>query len=252
MSLTKPKQANLGTLDSRRNGAHMNLIHPTAIIGDKVKLGSENIIGPYVIIIGNVTIGDNNWIGPYTTIGGPAEIRGAELPQFWETGYHKGTVIIGSQNVIREHCVIHAGFHTGTTVSNDCYIMNQTYIAHDCTISDQVTVSSQVALGGHVTIQQGVNLGMSAVVHQYQVVGSGCMVGMGSIVTKHIKPFSKSYGSPCRSHGVNVIGMKRAGLADELIQQVVMAFSQSDDEALRRLIANEMTRFDKAVEARNH
>jgi predicted lipid-binding transport protein (Tim44 family) len=49
-----------------------------------------------------------------------------------------------------------------------------------------------------------------------------------------------------------VIGMQRAGLADELIQQVVMAFNQSDNDALRRLIPNEMTRFDKAEESQNN
>ena len=38
------------------------MIHPTAIIGNDVNLGSDVKIGPYVIIDGNVTIGKNTEI----------------------------------------------------------------------------------------------------------------------------------------------------------------------------------------------
>ena len=214
----------------------MNQIHPTAIIGDQVKLGSGNTIGPYVVITGNVTIGDGNWIGSHSSIGGPAEIRGSELPDRWEIGKHIGEVVIGSQNVIRESCIIHAGFYTGTTIANNCYIMNQTYIAHDCTIADQVTLSSQVALGGHVTIQLAANLGMGAVVHQHRVIGAGCMVGMGSIITKNIKPFSKAYGAPCRFHGVNIIGMQRLGYSEDDIKCVVRFHEEESPVNLSSLL----------------
>lgn len=198
----------------------MNKIHPTAIIGDQVKLGSGNTIGPYVVISGSVEIGDGNWIGPHTSIGGPPEIRESDLPDAWENGSHVGTVTIGSQNVIREGCTIHAGYFAGTQIANDCYIMNQTYIAHDCSIGDQATLSSHVALGGHVVIQAGANLGMSSVVHQRRIVGTGCMVGMGAMVTRDVKPFSKSYGNPCRIQGVNLVGMERFGLSTIEIMQV--------------------------------
>lgn len=224
----------------------LNNIHSTAIIGDQVKLGTNNTIGPNVVIVGNVIIGDNNWIGPNTSIGGPAEIRDSALPLNWQTGIHQGNVTIGSDNVIRDLCVIHAGFYTGTQIADDCYIMNQTYLAHDCNIGNQATLSSHVSLGGHVAIQTGANLGMGTVVHQRRVIGAGCMVGMGAVVTKDLVPFLKAYGSPARVRGGNVIGMQRAGLDDSLIPRVVDALNNSDMESLRRLIPNEMAAFDAA------
>jgi UDP-N-acetylglucosamine acyltransferase len=230
----------------------MNNIHRTAIIGDNVRLGSNNSIGPYAVIIGNVVIGDNNWIGPHTSIGGPAEIRNAELPKDWESGDHRGTVTIGSHNVIRDACVIHAGFYTGTQIANECYIMNQTYVAHDCKIENQVTLSSHVSLGGHATIQTGANLGMGTVVHQRRVVGAGCMIGMGAVVTKDLMPFLKAYGSPAKARGGNVIGMQRANLDDALISKVVEALNDSDMESLRRLIPDEMTAFVAAEASQQH
>lgn len=198
----------------------MNKIHPTAIIGDQVKMGTDNSVGPYVVISGKVEIGNGNWIGPHTSIGGPAEIRGSDLPDSWESGIHQGSVLIGSNNVIREGCIVHSGFFTGTRIGNHCYIMNQTYIAHDCNIGDQVTLSSQVALGGHVTIHDGANLGMSSVVHQRRFIGSGCMVGMGAVITRDVKPFSKSYGNPSRIHGVNIVGLEKFGFSTVEILQV--------------------------------
>lgn len=224
----------------------MNKIHPTAILGDQVKLGSGNTIGPYVVISGTVQIGDGNWIGPHTSIGGPPEIRGSDLPDAWENGSHLGTVTIGSHNVIREGCTIHAGYFAGTQIANDCYIMNQTYIAHDSSIGTQVTLSSHVVLGGHVVIQNAANLGMSTVVHQRRVIGTACMIGMGSIVTRDIPPFSKAFGNPCRIVGANVIGMQRMGLKDSLGLEITRSLDAGEIELLYQLIPAEMNSFETA------
>lgn len=224
----------------------MNKIHPTAIIGDSVKLGSNNIVGPFVVLMGNVEIGDNNWFGPHSSIGAPAEILGSDLPSTWDSGVHKGKVSIGSRNVIREGCVIHAGFYTGTCIASDCYIMNQTYIAHDCNIESRVALSSNVTLGGHVTIQNGANLGMSTVVHQRRIIGARSMIGMGSIVTKDLVPYIKAFGNPCRPHGGNIVGMQRMGLDDSMISRIVEALNNSDMKTLRLLIPTEMEVFDTA------
>ena len=40
-----------------------NNIHPTAIIGEEVKIGKGNTILPYTIIEGKVQLVDNNEIG---------------------------------------------------------------------------------------------------------------------------------------------------------------------------------------------
>jgi UDP-N-acetylglucosamine acyltransferase len=221
----------------------MNNIHPTAVIGDSVKLGTNNSIGPYVIITGKVEIGDNNWIGPHTTIGGSAEIRNSELPQTWEIGEHQGVVTLGSNNVIRDACVIHAGYYTGTRILDHCYIMNQTYVAHDCTIASHATLSSNVALGGHVYIQDGANLGMGTIVHQRRIVGSYAIVGMGSIVTRDVMPFAKAFGNPCRIHGLNEIGMQRNGFLDEEIKQTAEFLKKSNSANLSPRLAAVFQKF---------
>lgn len=225
----------------------MNNIHPTAIIGDQVKLGTNNTVGPYAVISGKVEIGDNNWIGSHSSLGGPAEIRGSDLPSTWETGKHAGSLSVGSNNVIREGCIIHAGYFKGTRIGNDCYIMNQAYIAHDCQINDAVTISSTVAIGGHAVLLDGCNLGLGAVVHQRLVVGKGAMVGMGSVITRDVLPYSLTFGNPSKTRGTNTIGMRRSDLHEHLISQVEQALSILDIETLSLLIPVEYSEFLFAV-----
>jgi UDP-N-acetylglucosamine acyltransferase len=88
-----------------------------------------------------------------------------------------------------------------------------------------VVVACAVLIGGHGRIGAGSNLGLGAVLHQRLVVGPGAMVGMGSVVTKPVPPFAMAYGSPARVKGVNVVGMQRKGIAEDLIEAMAAAYA---------------------------
>ena len=191
-----------------------NRIHPTAIIGSDVVLGERNVIGPYTVIAGPAVIGSDNWIGPSVAIGTPGEIRGAEHRASWDEG-SAGMVRIGDRNTIREFVTVQVAAGTETIIGSGCYIMTKAHLAHDVVLSDDVTFSCGVLLAGHVLVGQGANLGLNTTVHQFTAVGAGCMIGMGSVVTKPVLPFSMSYGSPARRRGVNVRGADKLGVTEE-------------------------------------
>ena len=158
----------------------MNDIHPTAIIGDNVVLGSDNYIGPYCYFTGDVEVGNNNRFEAYCSIGSRAEHT-----KHWDK---EGRTLIGSDCVFREFITIHGGTKGLLTFIDDNVIMlNKAYVAHDCVIEDGVTLSCGVKIGGHVHVMRDSNLGMGAVIHQYQVIGSWSMMGMGTIVPKKAK-----------------------------------------------------------------
>ena len=206
----------------------MNFIHPSAVVGPQVELGSGNTIGPGVVLLGPLTIGDDNWVGAHTVIGAPAEIRGIEHGAAWDGDLVGTGLTIGSRNVFREYVTIHQGHYDRTVVGDDCYLMNKVYIGHDGHIADGVTMASSVTLGGHVHVGAGANLGMNTVVHQRRVIGPGAMVGMGSAVTRDIPPFAKSFGNPCRLRGANTVGMTHAGLPDEAIEFMSSAYARGE------------------------
>ena len=61
-----------------------NSIHPSAVLGPGVHLGSGNTIGPGVVLLGPLHIGDDNWIGAHAVIGAPAEIKGIDHGAAWD------------------------------------------------------------------------------------------------------------------------------------------------------------------------
>ena len=60
-----------------------NSIHPSAVLGPGVSLGSGNTIGPGVVLLGPLRLGNDNWIGAHAVLGGPAEIKGIDHGAAW-------------------------------------------------------------------------------------------------------------------------------------------------------------------------
>lgn len=199
----------------------MNQVHPTAIVGPNVTMGTGNVVGPYAVIGGRAVIGDDNWIGAGAKIGCPPEVRSVEHPADWISADAGPGVVLGDRNVVREDVQVHGGWQRATTLGSDLFIMNRVYIAHDCSLSNGVTLASGVALGGHVSVGRSANLGLGTMVHQRRVVGPLAMVGMASVVTRDIPPFVKAYGTPCRPEGVNTVGMERAGVSADSVNEII-------------------------------
>jgi UDP-N-acetylglucosamine acyltransferase len=201
----------------------MNDIHPTAVIEGSVRMGSGNVVGPFVVVRGPVEIGDGNWFGAGAVVGAPPEVRSFEHPGL-SAESAGGGVVIGSRTVVREGAQIHQGWKGVTTVGDDAFVMNQSYVAHDCVLEDGVTLASSVLLAGHVHVGAGANLGLGTTVHQTRTIGRGAMVGMGSVVTRDLPPFSKSWGSPARVVSANVVGMRRAGHEEAVVTALAAAY----------------------------
>ena len=188
----------------------MNSIHHTAIVGEKVIIGTGNTIEPYAVITGNVSIGDNNWIGPHVVIGAPPEHREHHPIPF--TNFKLGQITIGSRNVIHEHTSIQSPTDGITIVGSDCFIMHACHIAHDCVIEDGVTIAPTSVLGGRVYIQANATLGIGTVIHQRRIVGAFALTGMNSTITRNVNPFMIVQGSPAKVLRINGIGIERNGL----------------------------------------
>jgi UDP-N-acetylglucosamine acyltransferase len=120
--------------------------------------------------------------------------------------------------------------------------MNSSYIAHDCTLEDAVTISGAM-VGGTCTIGRSANLGLNVSVHQGSVIGCGAMVGMGAVITRHVAPFAKVYGSPARVKGANTVAMQRTRFSTDVIEKATIALMAGTITDLASLCPAEYARF---------
>jgi UDP-N-acetylglucosamine acyltransferase len=213
------------------------LIHPTAIVSADADLAPDVRVGPYAIIDGPVTLGPGCVVGPHAHLlgrvvagrgnsFGPGCVIGGE-PQ--HLGYRGEDTLtqIGDFNIFREHSTIHRGMPTGrgkTVVGDHNLFMVGSHVAHDCVVGSHVIMANSSMLAGHVEIQDRAFLSGSAGVHQFCRVGRLALVSGLSGVTQDLPPFWIAQGVMNIVHGVNVVGMRRAGISHGEIQAVRRAF----------------------------
>ena len=192
-----------------------NFIHHSAVIEGDIELGEYNYIGPFCYLTGNLTIGDNNRFISHCSVG--------TRPEHTEHWDKDGRTIIGDDGTFREHISIHAATADGLTRIGNCVIMlNKAYVAHDCIIEDGATLSCGVKIGGNVHVMKDSNLGMGAAIHQYQVIGSWSMIGMGCIVPKKalITPGQTWVGNPVKRLKTNMYALDKFNVDEyDLIEE---------------------------------
>ena len=199
-------------------------IHPTAIISPDAKLADDIVIGPGVIIGERVEIGSGcvlqarAVIESDTTMGsgnsvGYGAIIGAAPQDYAHSEAIRSSVVIGNNNRIREYATIHRGTKEGTVtrIGDNCFLMVGVHVGHNCEVGNGAIITNNVLLAGYVQVGEGAVLGGGAVFHQFMRIGRRAMVAGGSRFNKDIPPFTiaDSYN---KIHGINSIGLKRAGV----------------------------------------
>ena len=198
------------------------MIHSTAIIDSKAKIGKNVQIGPYSIIGPNVEIGDNtivqshvsilantiigkdNKIYPFVSINEPQDLKYKGEPT---------NLIIGNNNRIREYVSINPGTVGGggkTVIGNNCLFMVSSHIAHDCQLGNNVIVANNVAIAGHAIIDDHVIIGGNSAVQQFTRIGKMAMIGGMTGVLHDVIPYGLSMGNRNSLQGLNLIGFRRA------------------------------------------
>jgi UDP-N-acetylglucosamine acyltransferase len=214
----------------------MTHVHASAIVSPKAQLADDVTVGPFAVIEDSVTIGSGSVIGshvllaPGTVLGKNVKIaHGAVIgtnPQDLKFGGEVTKAIIGDNTVIREYATINRGtkYHMQTVVGKDCFIMAYAHVAHDCIIGNNVIMANSVNLAGHVEVDDFAILGGVLPVHQFVKIGAHCMVGGGFRVQQDICPYALVGGYPLKVVGINSIGLRRRGFADDTIKRLEQTF----------------------------
>ena len=98
------------------------------------------------------------------------------------------------------------------------------HIAHDVMIGNNVIVVNSAALAGHCIIEDDVIIGGLSGIHQFVRIGKGAIIGAVSMVTNDVIPHGLVQGPRGQLDGLNLVGLKRKGVARADITALRAAF----------------------------
>lgn len=191
-------------------------VHPTAIIAEGADLHPSVAVGPFAIV-GRCTIGAHSRIGAWSII--------------------KDNVTIGSNVVVREHCMIGgAGFgmvrgedgevvripHIGTTVIEDdveifpyanvdrgtlgetrvkrgTKIDHYVHVGHNSVLEEDCIVTAGAIFCGKSTLGARSWMGVGSMLKEGVRVGPDSTVGLGAVVLKDVEAGTTVAGVPARN-----------------------------------------------------
>jgi len=211
-------------------------IHPTAIVSASARLGDQVRIGPYVVIEDDTELGEGTEVRAhavvkrYTRLGaGNLIFEGAVLggePQ--DLGFRETPtqLVIGDRNTIREGVTVHRASKAGgaTVIGDDCFLMAYAHVAHDNKLGDRVILANNVVLAGYVEVGDRAFLSGGVGIHQFCRVGRLAMLGGNSKIVQDCLPFVITDGVPGRAHGLNVVGLRRAGVTTGQLTTLKQAY----------------------------
>ena len=211
--------------------AGTDLLHPTALIGPDVDLSPDVRVGPFAILDGAIRLGPGCVVGPHVHLLG-AVAAGAsnhfhtgcvigDTPQHTAYAGEATVVEIGDGNTFRESVTVQRGMPTTgkTVIGNNNLFMVNSHVAHDCRVGNRTIFANNAVIAGHVEIHDGAFLSGNTAIHQFCRIGRLSMLGGASATTQDLPPFWIVQGINI-ARGINVIGMRRAGIAHAEIQAV--------------------------------
>jgi UDP-N-acetylglucosamine acyltransferase len=215
----------------------MTAIDATARVESGATIGQDVSIGPYCVVGPHVTIGDGCRLVAQVHVTGHTRIgAGTVIYPFASLGtppqsvkYRGGPtqLVVGANCDIREGVTMNTGTEEDrgvTEVGDRCFFMVGSHVAHDCTVGNDVTFANNVVLGGHVSVGDFVVFGGQAAVRQFVRIGQGAMVVGLSGVRADVIPWGTVQGPLADLVGLNVVGMRRRGMAKPEIQRLRQAY----------------------------
>lgn len=195
------------------------VVGPFCLVGAEVRLGAGVHLRSHVVVEGRTEIGDETVLFPGAVIGA--------IPQDLKFKGETTRLTVGKRNRIREGVTMNTGTEGGgglTSVGDDCLFMTGAHVAHDAHVGDRVIVANQGAIAGHCVIADDVIIGGLSGIHQRVRVGQGAIIGAVTMVTNDVIPYGLVQGPRGELDGLNLVGLKRRGVARSDITALRAAF----------------------------
>lgn len=214
----------------------MNNISPLAFVHPEAKLGYNNQIGPFCYIDKNVEIGDNNTFLNGVTVHYGARIGnnneffpGASIstkPQDLKFRGEDTLCCVGDNNSIRENVTLSRGTASKgkTVIGSNNLLMESMHVGHDCVLGNGLIIGNSTKFAGEVVVDDNAIVSASVLCHQFCHIGGYVMIQGGSRFSQDIPPYIIAGKEPTKYCGLNLVGLRRRGFSNELIDHIHNAY----------------------------
>lgn len=133
----------------------------------------------------------------------PCEVRGRPGVTVYRPVYIHDSAVIGESTRIGKFCDIGKDVLIGT----DCNIQCLVSVSNGCWIGDNVFIGPGARLLNDkymdgtitpVTVEDDVKIGGGSIILPGVILGKGCLVGAGAVVTANVPPYMIVYGNPAK------------------------------------------------------
>lgn len=103
-------------------------------------------------------------------------------------------------NEIGENCFILEDntIQPFTSIGDNVVLWSGNHIGHHGRIDSHVFFTSHVVMSGHCHIKERAWIGVNATIRDFTTVGEGCLIAMGSLITKSTEDGSFYLGTPAK------------------------------------------------------
>jgi UDP-N-acetylglucosamine acyltransferase len=102
--------------------------------------------------------------------------------------------------------------------------MEGVHVAHDAHVGSGCIIGNSTKMAGEIVIDDNTIISASVLMHQFCRVGGYTMVQGGSRFSKDIPPFIIAGREPIAYCGLNLVGLRRRGFSNELIENIHNAY----------------------------
>lgn len=216
-------------------------LDPGAVIGPDVRVGRGCRFGAGAVVYGPTELGPDNHVHAGAVIGGdPQDVGYRGEPTRLE---------IGSGNVFREGVTISRGSPKGnalTSIGNRNYFMAESHAGHDSVIADDCIFANAVLIAGHCAVHSGANFAGGAAIVQFTTVGRLAFLGGMAGGRQDLEPFlvhdCVQGGLRSVPIAVNKVGLRRAGIPEDSIERIRVAYKLLFRRKIRRIRPDEVRR----------
>lgn len=85
-----------------------------------------------------------------------------------------------------------------TEIGNNVVLWSGNHIGHHGKIEDHVFFTSHVVMSGHCLIKERSWIGVNSTIRDFVTIGDGCLIAMGSLITKNTESGSFYMGVPAK------------------------------------------------------